>query len=161
MRWGALTLGVAAMAAGCGGEAPTTASDRTPSAQASAVAASTPPAAVVRAYLMAWHAEDVTAMDALSTPQMGEANALIRNAGPAVRHRFSDIRILQVRRIEARPELISSASRGYSQVARVLVEMGVRQRPIVTWTDGRHPWGFELVREVDSDPWRISDQGLG
>ncbi|MCW2817909.1 MAG: hypothetical protein JWR42_696, partial [Marmoricola sp.] len=50
------------------------------------------------------------------------------------------------------------------QVANVGVTFGLRWRPFhgdTSMPEGRTVWGYLLVRHASSDPWRISDQGVG
>lgn len=74
---------------------------------------------------------------------------------------FSDVTITLT---TPRPEGDRSRSedvKAYAEVVYVLVDAMIRQRPVATWTDGRHPWGFEVVRNSAEERWLVGSAGLG
>lgn len=48
----------------------------------------------------------------------------------------------------------------WNQVTHVPIEMTVENGPASGFSDGRQQWGYVLVRNSDSEPWRIADQGV-
>lgn len=51
--------------------------------------------------------------------------------------------------------------KGDDDAVYVLFDADIRQRPVATWSDGRHPWGLYVVRDGTDQPWRIGASGLG
>ena len=128
-----------------------------PRAFASAIepaAATASPEAVVRAYVAAVNRHDETAAYALTTASRA---ATARSAVDGVRNvvSISDLMIDDPRSENA----AGTAAQGYREVVFVPVTFTVHQRRVASRPDGRTVWGYVLVRNRDTDPWRIADEG--
>ena len=143
---------LAGLVVGCsgnaGGEASSTAQLPT---------AADPPAATAEAFLSAWSRDDRTTMRELSTEAFWRSFSETLGGSTT----FSDVTITLT---TPRPEGDRSRSedvKAYAEVVYVLVDAMIRQRPVATWTDGRHPWGFEVVRNSAEERWLVGSAGLG
>lgn len=143
--------GAAALVAGGGARGPDLA------APASRLTATAPPAATVGVFLAAWSRNDRATMRALSTEAFWRGFSAIRGGSTT----FRDVTVTLTRPRPAGDRSRSADVRGHAEVTHVLVEATIRQRPVATWTDGRHPWGFEVVRDRAGERWLIGSQGLG
>lgn len=104
------------------------------------------PETVVRAYTSALHAEDCETAHALRVEGRGGwcGNVVVSN-----------VAITSVG-----PDGCCGMSQSYADSRRVEVELDTRGGDI-SLPDGRHLWGYVLVRDDPTKPWRILDEGMG
>jgi hypothetical protein len=118
-------------------------------------AADAPPAAVARAYVEALDQGDRDALRALTTEYFAEeAEAWL----PNLKH----IRVAGMRPAR-RDDRIGSAVR-HPEVVVIQVELDldlVDPGRSGFSTDGRTTWGYVLVRDAPTDPWRVDGEGSG
>lgn len=50
---------------------------------------------------------------------------------------------------------------GYSQVVRVWTTFDLKQHDEVSMSNGKTTWSYLLVRNTDTERWRIIDDGIG
>jgi hypothetical protein len=117
--------------------------------------ASASPEAVVRAYIRADDAHDERASRAMETPRFVRQESQANEPGPA------HLRILRV--FGTFPEPAADASAGYAQVQRVMTDIEITD----TWSifgsrfdPGPEPRNFTMVRDRDSEPWRVAEFGI-
>ncbi|MDQ1647132.1 MAG: hypothetical protein QOJ50_3316 [Cryptosporangiaceae bacterium] len=118
--------------------------------------ASASPEAVVRAYIQADDAHDERASRAMETPRFARQESRAKESGPA------HLRILRV--YGTFPGPASEATAGYAQVQRVMTDIEITD----TWSifgsrfdPGPEPRDFTMVRDRDSEPWRVAEFGSG
>ena len=109
------------------------------------------PEQVVGTYLEAMNAGDVDTINALVV-----SDYLQRSRSDS-RWTVTDITIHS-----AQPEsLTNSAAEGWSQAVNVPVTFRTTHAPDISIPDDEEMyWGYLLVRNKDTDPWRIIDQGV-
>jgi hypothetical protein len=108
------------------------------------------PEDVVRVYLTARNAGDVDTVNAIVV------HDYMRLSRSDRRWVVGDIDISP-----ATPEgLQGTRAEGWAQAVRVDVNFTTRQAPDMTIPVGPTAWGYLLVRNADSERWRIIDQGI-
>ena len=141
-RWTGVLVATTAIAlTGCGGGAP-------------APSASDTPREVVQAFITALDRHDTDRAVALLTPLQREwVNGWLTN-------------VVSIRDVTIGTPLdrsgtnLASAER-HRFVLDVPVEFTLQQKREVSMVNGRTVWGYVLVRDRETDPWLIDDQGTG
>lgn len=109
------------------------------------------PEEVVRVYLAAQNAGDVGTMNAMVVDDH------MRHSRSAGRWVVTDIDISPA----MAEGLQGTRAEGWTQAVHVDVSFFTRRAPDITIQQGvRQPWGYLLVRNTDSERWRIIDQGI-
>lgn len=107
---------------------------------------------VVRGYLNAVQANDQATGRELSTPEFGELQRELADSS------FCTWEEVRIRRIRP-PEPDRYAPGGYSQAMRVWVEFEREVAKDQGGQGGYEPWSYLLVRNADSERWRVADEG--
>ncbi|MFI6516058.1 DUF4829 domain-containing protein [Spirillospora sp. NPDC050679] len=149
VRGGVPLLLAASLLAGCGG-------DERPSVKLPPAGA--PPQEVVTAYVAAINAHDKKAGRALSTPRFGRLET--EEVADSL---FNDAKISNLKISAPIPEqgYQSPDGKRYAQVVKVPVTFDLKQESEASMPDGPTAWGYLLVRESLTGPWRINDHGNG
>lgn len=141
-----------ASVAGCGaGDTATVASVPT-----AAPAPAATPQQVVRSFLTAAIARDLPTVRRLTTPAHF---AMLRRAPDGELTNWLAVDDLRVGSPRRNPELVSS--RRYPDVWYVPVTFTLRQREVITFNGGPTTWGYVVARRGPSQPWRITEEGVG
>ena len=112
------------------------------------------PVAVVRAYLKAAIARDEDTVRTLTTPKYWKDETSAPD-GPL----NNWISVEDLRVSEPIPDTYQGET--YRQVKRVVIDFTLRQCEPFTFHDGSNVGSFLLVRNKDSERWRIASGGLG
>lgn len=112
--------------------------------------ASASPEDVVRVYLAARNAGDVDTVNAIVVSDYMRLSRSDR------RWVVGDIDISPA----TTEGLRGTRAEGWTQAVRVEVTFMTRQAPDMTIAEGATAWGYLLVRNADSERWRIIDQGI-
>lgn len=139
----AVVLSTAALTA-CGGPA-----GDTRSTEADSVSASTSPEDVVRSYLGALQDDDESAAVALTTALYSERDSWA-GAPPTI----EDVEVS-----EAMSDPSGQAATGFAQSVYVPVKFTLHGAG-ETMPDGPTTWGYRVVRDTDSEAWKIADAGM-
>lgn len=108
------------------------------------------PASVVRAFVAALSARNIDTAKRMMTPT--EAERVARSPDSW----FTNVKSIKNLSMEkSQPDRRS----GHRQAVFVPVEFDLQQRQMTSMPNGRTVWGYVLVRDTDSDPWLIDDQG--
>lgn len=139
----ALALAAAALTA-CGGPPEDTSSPAAVTADASAS-----PGDVVRAYLVALQADDESAASSLTTPAYAEHDGWAEDP-PTI----EDVEVSAPWPEPTR----GTAGEGHAQAVFVPVKFTLRGAD-ETMPDGPTDWGYVLVRDTNTEAWRIASAG--
>lgn len=124
---------------------------------AARVPAETAPAEIVRMYLAALDAHDITnAKELLSRSHAEEvdhyADSWFRNIDS-----INNISTTE----SGYPPGAHPPGQGYAQTAAVRAEFDLHQKKIGSFSDGPNSWGYILGRNSDSEHWVIISEGNG
>ncbi len=111
-------------------------------------AADASPQDVIGAYIKAINAKDCDSLEALSDP------------GNSVNPWCSGITVTDVTLGAAAPDTCCGPGNEHAHVINVAATIHTRDGDS-SMPDGEHAWGYLLVRDHDTDRWRVGDQGAG
>ncbi|MBO2447155.1 DUF4829 domain-containing protein [Actinomadura barringtoniae] len=118
---------------------------------------SPPPSAsadqVVRSYLDAVVAHDRRTVRDLSLPKYYETQESAADSP------FCNWKSLTNLKVDA-PVADHYERGGYSQAVRVWVNFDLHQKDEVSMRNGNTPWSYLLVRNADSERWRVAGEGV-
>ncbi|MDX6204448.1 MAG: hypothetical protein QOF39_505 [Frankiales bacterium] len=116
------------------------------------------PQDVVRAYLAALNAHDVATATRLLTAEHAHLVA------SEVDSWFTNVRSITAVEVGySVPESgagSGSLGAGYAHVVRVGATFNLHQKDASSMQNGRTDWGYLLVRNADTQPWLIADEGM-
>ena len=141
---GGLVAATVIALAGCSGGAP-------------APSASDTPQVVVQEFIAALDGHDADRALALLTPLQRERVANAADSWLTNVEGLRDVSIGMPR--DESGTSLASATR-YRFVVRVPVDFTLQQKREVSMVNGRTVWGYVLVRNAQTDPWLIDDQGV-
>ncbi|WP_067485179.1 DUF4829 domain-containing protein [Actinomadura hibisca] len=149
VRGGVPLLLSASLLAGCGGDGQT---------HVKLPPAGAPPQEVVTAYVAAINAHDKKTGRALSTAHFGKLETT-----EVADSLFNDAKLSDLKVSAPIPEqgYESPDGKQYAQVVKVPVTFDLKQKTEVSMPNGPTAWGYLLVRESLTGPWRINDHGNG
>jgi hypothetical protein len=112
------------------------------------------PQALVRDYVAAVNRYDESAAFALMTPDYAmQVRSQVDGLANVVS--ITDL-VVSAPRTAGGPGTRAAA---YHEAVFVPVTFTLHQRQVVSMPDGHHAWGYLLVRNRSTEPWRINDEG--